>query len=385
MTIFPTETGSTLGHKVAEFARRHIAPRTDLHRENRFPMEIWRAMGRKGLLGLTISKAYGGMGGTSTDLALALFNLTKEGHNLGLALSFLIHHIVAHNVIEARANDQQKERYLPHLAQGLQTACLAVSEPQKGAHPKHLTSNVTEDMGGYRITGEKTYLTNGPIADLFVVVAVSNRVSERKGFSALIIPRDLSGLEVLPPLDIPFFRPAPHGGIRFKDLEVTWDALLGTKENAYEKIVLPVRRIEEVLMMAAVSGLLEKKTKLLAEAAKTRGNNAMDEEVSLKFGQLKAMSDTAKTLSFTAAQMLDASPPCPELTSLPLFFQHIVADFHPLAGRLQDHLRCPPSDLFRVLSKQLRTLTRIGRQGAKSKLHKLGYSLLKPSDEGHSG
>lgn len=373
----PTEETRAAGRSAAAFARRHIAPAPHLHLENRFPIEIWQAMGAEGLLGLMISKNYGGMGGTSVDLAAVLHNLTKEGHNFGLALSFLIHQIVARYVIEAWADETQKARYLPRLATGAITACLAVSEPQKGAHPKHLTSTAFPGPGGYRLTGEKTYITNGPIADLFVVIAVSRTTAKRKYFSALLVPRNLSDLEVLPPLEIPFFKPAPHGGIRFKDLNVPPDALLGPQDYAYDNIVLPVRRIEDVLMTAAVTGLLEKQADLLAAALTPQPDSAVSEEIQLTFGKLKSMLDAGKVISRKAAKLLDTSLTHPELISLPLFFKSLTADVQELITKLQPHAgRNSDTGLLNALTRELRTSIKLGRSAAKLQQQKVGATIF---------
>ncbi|MBU1170375.1 MAG: acyl-CoA/acyl-ACP dehydrogenase [Proteobacteria bacterium] len=364
-----------LGRNVSNFAQKNIAPLSTLHRENRFPMDIWQAMGREGFLGLSISKAYGGKGRSALDVSIAAHSLVKEGHNLGMALSFLIHQIIAHHVVETWASENQKKRYLPNLASGKITACLAVSEPKIGAHPKHITSTVVKTQEGYTLNGEKSYLTNGPIADLFVFIAVSNSDSVLKRFSAFMVPRNTPGLEVLAPMDIPFFKPAPHGSIRLSNCKVPAEALLGPEDSAYEDIVLPVRAVEDALMMGAVTGALEKQAICLAEALQKKGQLS-DEFLKIDLGKLKSMLDTAKILSYESASMVDSGVFHPDQNSLNLYFRHLARDYHIQLEIILKNARIDKTGLLEAITNDLAASARIGGQLAKIRQMRLGAAFF---------
>jgi acyl-CoA dehydrogenase len=364
-----------LNRRISAFAETHIAPHEGLHREDRFPKDLWKAMAREGLLSLAISRDYGGEGRSNLDLSLAAHSLVRGGHNLGMALSFLIHHIVARHIIETSGSESQKKRYLPDLAAGKITACMAVSEPGIGPHPKHLKSTAEKSGEGFLLTGQKTYLTNGPIADLFVIIAVTGQASGWKRFSAFIVPKDNPGLEVLPPLSIPFFKPAPHGSIHFEDCAVPAEALLGTEGSAYEDLVLPMRRIEDVLMMGAVTGALEKQTELLTAILRSRPNRP-DEALILDLGKLKTMLDTAKILSYEAASMLDSGIDHPDQTALHLFFRNLARDFHIQLEIILNTARIDKTGLLEGITNDLAASGRLGAQMAKIRQIKLGADLL---------
>lgn len=370
-----TQDALILNRNVSDFAQKYIAPHARLHQESRFPMDLWQAMGREGLLGLSISEAYGGKGRTTLDLSMALHGLVQEGHNLGMALSFLIHLIVSHHVIETWASESQKKRYLPDLASGKITACLAVSEPKTGAHPKHIKSIAEKNSDGFTLNGEKSYLTNGPIADLFVVIAVSGIDSGKKSFSAFMVPRDTPGLDVLPPQEIPFFKPAPHGSIRFEDCRVPPDALLGPEDSAYEGIVLPMRIIEDTLMMGAVTGALEKQAILLAQALQQK-DRLPDEFLKMDLGKLKTMLDTAKILSYEAASMVDSGIPHPDQTSLNLFFRNLAREYHIQLEIILKNARIDKTGLLEAITNDLAASSRIGGQVAKTRQMKLGTGFF---------
>ncbi|GAB6097707.1 hypothetical protein JCM14469_39610 [Desulfatiferula olefinivorans] len=370
-----TSDSLILQRRVSAFARTHIAPHEGLHREDRFPADLWEAMGRDGLLGLTISRDYGGEGRSGLDLSLALHSLVRDGHNLGMGLSFLIHHLVARYIIETWGTQSQKQRYLPDLAAGRITACMAVSEPGIGPHPKHLKSSAEKSDGGYLLTGQKTYLTNGPIADLFVIIAVTGQSSGWNRFSAFLVPRDNAGLEVLPPLAIPFFKPAPHGSIHFDRCRVTAEALLGSEGSAYEDLVLPMRRLEDALMMGAVTGALEKQTDLLTTALRNRPDRP-DEALTLDLGRLKTMLDTAKILSYEAAAMIDSPIDHPDQTSLHLFFRNLARDFHIQLEIILNNARIDKTGLLETITNDLAASGRLGAQMAKIRQMTLGADFL---------
>lgn len=374
-----TESALALSRDVSDFARRHIAPLTDLHKESQFPWDLWKTMGNEGLLGLSVSSAYGGKGCSALELSLCLQSLVKEGHNLGIALSLMIHQIVAHYVIETWAGDHQKTPLLPDLAKGAITASLAVSEPKKGAHPKYIATIAEKRGGGYRLTGEKSYMTNGPIADLFVVIAKTHVEKDKNRFSAFLVPKDTPGLEILPPIEIPFFKPAPHGSIRFEGIEIPEESLLGPEDSAYENMALTMRKVEDALMMGVVSGALDKQAQLLTEAFHSK-KGPFDEYIKMELGKLKSMLETAKILSYEAAAMIDTGKDHPDQIPLTLFFRNLARDFHIQLEIIMKNAKIPKKGLLETLTNDLAASAAIGVQLTKIRQIKLGNGFLPPND-----
>ena len=229
----------TLMDEVSHFAEQEIASRKDLHIMNRFPLEIWQKMGQGGLLGVSIPELYGGLGEHYLAIVLAGETLVARGHNMGIALSWLIHSAVAHYLIQGFGNKNQHDQYLGRMVKGQITGSIAVSEPGTGAHPKHLKTEAHLQGNDYILNGEKAYLTNGPIADLFVVIALTGKVETQKNFTAFLVPKDAPGLTVTQPMDLDFLRPSPHGGIKLDNCSVPIENILGEKDYAYEDIVNP--------------------------------------------------------------------------------------------------------------------------------------------------
>jgi acyl-CoA dehydrogenase len=133
-------------------------------------------------------------------------------------------------------------------------ASVAISEPRVGAHPKHLTTRAEPDDGGFRITGEKAWVSNGPSAEVFVVLAITSEQEGRKRYSALLVSRDAQGVTLK---EMPAFhalRPSRHCGLVLDNVHVPRSALLGPEGAAYETMALPFRDIEDAVGTFSLCG-----------------------------------------------------------------------------------------------------------------------------------
>ncbi len=233
-----------------------------------FPLDLWQDLGQKNLMGILIPEKHGGLGLGLTSLAQATEALVIGGATMGFALSFLIHNLVAHHFILTHGNNDLRNAYLPGLAQGSITASVAVSEPGTGAHPKHLKTRARQEDNGFIIDGEKSFITNGPLADLFVVIAVTGKRDNRNLFSAFIVPRDTPGLVPGEPMALPMLRPCPHNNLTLKGCRTDATAITGEADRAYETMVIPFRRLEQALGPVILSGGIQHRANTLAASLK---------------------------------------------------------------------------------------------------------------------
>jgi len=156
-------------------------------------------------------------------------------------------------------------------------ASVAISEPRVGAHPKHLTTRAEPDGDGFRITGEKAWVSNGPSADVFIVLAITAEQDGRKRYSALLVPRDAPGMTLK---DMPAFhalRPSRHCGLVLDGVHVPRSALLGPEGAAYETMALPFRDIEDAVGTSTLLGAF----RFLRTQLAARGEDSDDAALSL--------------------------------------------------------------------------------------------------------
>ncbi|HEY4173069.1 MAG TPA: acyl-CoA dehydrogenase [Rhodopila sp.] len=150
---------------------------------------------------------------------------------------------------------------------GSRALAVAISEPKVGAHPKLLTTRADPADGGFRITGQKAWVSNGPSADAIIVFAITAEEAGRKRYSAFIVPRDTPGLTMA---DMPGFhalRPSKHCLLALDGCLVPAGAMLGQAGSAYERMALPFRDIEDAVGTFGTLGALRHAIGLFAGAA----------------------------------------------------------------------------------------------------------------------
>jgi acyl-CoA dehydrogenase len=126
-------------------------------------------------------------------------------------------------------------------------ASVAISEPEVGAHPKLLRTTATADGGSWRITGEKAWVSNGPWADVIIVLAITAVDQGRKRYSAFLVPAGTPGLSMT---DMPGFhalRPSRHCRLVLDKCQVPHSAMLGPEGEAYERMAMPFRDVEDAV------------------------------------------------------------------------------------------------------------------------------------------
>lgn len=360
--------------EAALFAQENIASRDDLSATSEFPWDIWRAMGRAGLLALSLPREYGGQGGGYLALTAAGEALVCHGHSLGLALSWALQNIAAQYLILGFGHDGQRREYLPQMADGRLTVCLAVSEPKAGAHPKRLKTSAARQGDSFCLNGEKTYLTNGPIADLFIVIAVTEVQAGQKRFTAFLTPKTSPGLSVESmPLD--FLKPSPHGGIKLDNVLVPAKNILGQEGFAYETIIKPFREIEDTVLMGPLVGGLARQLELLAGLIREQGTG-LTEEQNADFGELQFLVHTLRIMAYEAALMLDSGAGHPELLSLTLGHRRLFRLFQTKVQDILSGLKIEAGPKLAALTKDLVFMAGVAKNVARIKQGRLGRTVL---------
>jgi acyl-CoA dehydrogenase len=159
--------------------------------------------------------------------------------------------VVARYFIIGFGNEAQRAALLPRLQRGDALLAVAISEPRVGAHPKHLTTHAEPDDDGVRISGRKAWVSNGPDASHFIVLAITARDGERKRYSAFLVPRDTPGLTVSP---MPELDDGRHCLLTLDACHLPRDARLGPPDRAYEAMALPLRDVEDGIGLSKLAG-----------------------------------------------------------------------------------------------------------------------------------
>lgn len=286
-----------MSDSVAEFARARIAG-TDIWTKDDMPPALMAAMGEAGLFRIGLPAAYGGTGGGYPAIAAAEQTLMAVGGIAGIGTIFGSHQMVARYYFVDHASPAQKQQYLPALASGALTVAVAISEPEVGAHPKKLTTTAHRSAAGWVLNGRKAYVTNGPLAGLFIVLAITAAVGDRKRYSAFLVPRDAPGLAVHHAPTSAGSRPAGHVSLILEQCELGPDAILGAEGTAYETMALGFRDAEDGVGTAGMVGKLQHCLGLLAHEY----GAAMLDEVAAELGALAGLVELAAEATAALAQ-----------------------------------------------------------------------------------
>ena len=186
-----TEEERLVRDTARDYAQAQLQPRVlTAFREDRFDREIMTEMGALGLLGATIPEEYGGAG--AGYVAYGLIAREVERVDSGYRSALSVQSSLVMFPIHAYGTEEQRRKYLPRLATGEIVGCFGLTEPDHGSDPGGMQTRAVRVPGGYRLTGSKTWITNAPIADVFVVWAKSEAHSGAiRGF---LLDRGMAGL-----------------------------------------------------------------------------------------------------------------------------------------------------------------------------------------------
>lgn len=191
VNYFLTEEQEMIKDLAAQIADEKIAPvATEYDREGKFPHEIIKYLAQSDLCGVYIEEKYGGLGGGVFEMALVVEQLSRACG--GIALAFAGTGLGTYPII-LFGNEEQKRKYLPDIASGKHLAAFALTEHDAGSDAAGIRTTATLDGDEYVLNGTKQWITNGGEADVYTVVACTNKDKGARGFSAFIVEKDTPG------------------------------------------------------------------------------------------------------------------------------------------------------------------------------------------------
>ena len=223
-----TEDEVLIRDSARAFAQGRLQPRViDAYREERADPDIFREMGEMGLLGITIPEQYGGAGASYVSYGLVAREVERVDSGYRSMMS--VQSSLVMHPIHAFGSEEQRQNYLPRLASGEFIGCFGLTEPDAGSDPAGMKTRARKIDGGYSLSGSKTWISNSPIADVFVVWAKSDAHDGRiRGF---ILEKGMKGLSAPKICGKLSLRASITGEIVMDGVEVGEDALLPAVEG----------------------------------------------------------------------------------------------------------------------------------------------------------
>jgi isovaleryl-CoA dehydrogenase len=291
-----------------------LAPRAELtDREGRWPREGLTALGEAGLLGLTVSRDVGGHGQGMLALALVTEELGRVCGSTGLVYGM---HCVGAKVIDVRATDDQRRRYLAPIAAGQHVTSLALSEPGTGVHFYLPRATFRPQGDVFAVNGHKSFVTSGGHADSYVLSVVREQADLDPGtFSCLVLDRDTPGVRWDDPWDGFGMRGNSSCSLRLEDAEVPRTNLLGDEGDETWYVFEVVAPYFIVAMAGTYLGVaraaLEAATDHLRSRVYTHTGEAVgaSDTIAHRLGGLWGAVERSRQLLHHAARLGDAGDP----------------------------------------------------------------------------
>jgi butyryl-CoA dehydrogenase len=221
-----TQEQELIRKNMREFAERHVDPiAAEIDENSRHPVELFRKLGESGWMGIPIPQQYGGAGADFLTHVVAVEEMSRSCSSTGFTLSF--HAGIIGISLFLYGNDEQKKKYLVPLARGQHLGSFALTEPGAGTDVMAVAATAVHQGNGYIINGTKTFVSNGPIADTYIIFCWTDKTAGKKGMSAFIVPRGTSGLKPGEHFQKMGLRASQTSEVVFRDCQIPEENLLG--------------------------------------------------------------------------------------------------------------------------------------------------------------
>ena len=300
-----------------------LSPDTSEAENGVFPQAAWDQLGENGLLGLVVSEEYGGGGLDCLSAAIAL-----EAFGLGCTDHGLVHMACIQNLcaihIATYGSQEQRAMYLPKICNGEIIAAQAITEPGAGSDTSSIAARADKHEDGYVLNGSKVFISNGPIADLIVLYAVSNPRAKVLGrTSCFLVSGDAPGLSKGSPMKKMGLHSLQNGELFFSECKVPADALLG-REGRATTMFSDAMNWERVLLFSTFVGKIERLIAKCVGHARERkqfGDRIGSFQfVSGKIADMKVNHELARLATYKAAWLIDNGLPATLSASISKLF-----------------------------------------------------------------
>ncbi len=257
-----TEEQRMFRRMVREFAEQEIAPRAEeIDATDEFPWDIFRKMGQVGLLGLPIAEKYGGSGSDYVSQAIALEEIARASGAMAIVLD--AHTSLCCEPIHLFGTEEQRRKYLLPLARGDKVGAFGLTEPQAGSDAGATRTRAVRDpqTGEWVINGQKCFITNGSIADVVVITAMTDPEKGSRGISSFIVEKGTPGFKPGRDEEKMGLRGSVTSELFFEDCRIPAENLLGQENEGFKQflITLDAGRIAIAAMAVGLAqGAFEK-------------------------------------------------------------------------------------------------------------------------------
>jgi len=316
-----TEEQELLRQSVIEFAQNEILPgAAERDAEARFDRDLWDKAAAQGLMGLPYPEEYGGGGASVVTTSVAGEALGYGGFDSGFCLSWGAHVVIGGIPIWQLGTEEQKNKYLPKIASGEWISGLGLTEPEAGSDAAGIKTTAVKKDGFYVLNGTKTFITNGPVGDVFVVLASTDKEKRSAGITGFIVEKGFPGFSVGKEIEKMGNRSSPTSELIFEDCEVPAENMLGEENKGFMQVAMATLEWERSVMLASAVGVMEMQLEHCIDYAKQRFqfNRPISSFQAVQFmlADMKMWLETSRWILYKVAWNKDAGIMDPLMASL---------------------------------------------------------------------
>lgn len=327
MDFLLTEEQGLLKDSIRKFAQKEIQPYVrDCDDRGEWPAEFTRKLADMGLLGIIIPPEFEGAGYSNVDYVIILEELSKVDPSVGLVVA--AHNSLCSNHINLFGSEEQKKKYLPRLATGETLGAWALTEAAAGSDAAALKTRAVKKGDGWVMNGSKMFITNGSLAEIQVIMAITDPEQGRKGISTFIVEKGMPGFKVGKKEDKLGVRAADTSELVFEDLELPAESLLGEEGQGYRQAmaVLDGGRVSIAgFSLGIAAGALDASLQYAKEREQFGQPIANFQAIQWMLADGYTELDAARLLTFRAAFLEDQGKRIPKESAMAKLFASELA------------------------------------------------------------
>jgi len=327
MDFLLTEEQAILKDSIRNFAQKEIQPLIkESDEKGEWPKVLTEKLAEMGLLGIVIPTEYSGAGYSNVDYVIILEEISKVDPSVGLVVA--AHNSLCSNHLNLFASEGQKKKYLTSLAKGETLGAWGLTETSAGSDAAALRTKAVKKGDNWVVNGSKVFITNGSLAEIHVVMAVTDPDKKRKGISAFILEKGMEGFHVGKKEDKLGIRAADTAELIFEDVKVPEENLIGEEGKGYRQAmaVLDGGRVSiAAFSLGIAAGALDSALQYAKERAQFDQPIANFQAIQWMLADGYTELDAARLLTYRAAFLEDQGKKIPKESAMAKLFASELA------------------------------------------------------------
>lgn len=303
MNFTLSEEHEMIRKMVRDFAEKEVAPTAaERDEEERFDMDLFKKMAELGLTGIPWPEEYGGIGSDYLAYVIAVEELSRVCASTGVTLS--AHTSLAGWPVFKYGTEEQKQKYLRPMAEGSKIGAYGLTEPGSGSDAGGMKTTAKLDGDDYVLNGSKIFITNGGIADIYIVFAVTDADSKHKGTTAFIVEADYPGFSVGKKEKKLGIRSSPTTEIIFDNCRVPKENMLGEEGQGF---IIAMKTLDggrngiAAQAVGIAQGALDHATDYAKERVQFGKPIAANQGIGFKLADMATATEASRLLTYQAA------------------------------------------------------------------------------------